>query len=104
MLGMVDIASQRAGEVLFDCGWYKRTMIEVVTSAKQQLRDMYGEDGEALLFVNKLVFHFAYLPTWGNNFTPFRGNITTADVKYCSYLVFSCNVAILDQYYFPSPL
>ena len=83
MLGMVDIASQRAGEVLFDCGWYKRTMIEVVTSAKQQLRDMCGEDGEALLFVNKLVFHFAYLPTWGNNFTPFRGNINTADVKYC---------------------
>ena len=58
-------------------------MIEVVTSAKQQLRDMCGEDGEALLFVNNLVFHFAFLPTWGNNFTPFSGNISTADVKYC---------------------
>ena len=83
MMGMVDIASQKTGEALFDCGWYKRTMVEVATSAKQDMRDMCGEDEEALLFINNLIFHFAYLPTWGDRFTPFEGNITTAEVKYC---------------------
>ena len=82
MLGMVDIASQIAGDIqIHKYRWFKDTMISVVESAKDSLRALVGDDEEALLYVNRLMFHFAHLPPWGTEYTPRLGCISPSEVK-----------------------
>ena len=69
MLGMVDIAQQRSDNITITNNWYKDSMISMVTSVKESLRNM-SNSVEDSLYINNLVFHFSYLQHWGTDYTP----------------------------------